>query len=878
MRSRFYAGVAFAALIMPAAAFAQSTGTLEAEGEGEDVVVTGSRGPTTISGVQIPDSPKARAVITQELIERRAPGQTILDTINLIPGVSFTNSDAYGSSGGQIRIRGFDGNRIALTFDGIPLNDSGNYAIYSNQQLDPELIEQVNVNFGSADVDSPTAAASGGTINYRSLMPTDKLGAMVVYSHGTNDMNRVFGMLNTGVFTSFGTKAWLSASSQRYDQFRGPGEIYKQQYNGKIYQPIGSNGDFVALAAHYNQNRANFYSNPTYANIRTRLGTQAGGTDLPNTAAPTTGSAANPFTLDLNKSQYDYVFGDTSSTYLYDATCDQQSNPGGPGSQTDRNTCNNVYSTAFNPSNTGNVRLNSRFGITDKLLFTLDGAYSFTRANGGGSSLLAETDNNATSASGTYAQQYQQVLGRLGAGIAPGVDLNKDGDLADFVRVYSPSNTRTQRFTAIAGLRYQFDENNLVRIAYTWDRARHRQTGEAQLLSNNGMPLTPFSALDGKGQSPVLDAAGNVFNKRDRLSYAILHQISGEYRGQFFDDALKVALGVRAPFFRRNLTNNCYTIGGQSSDAYCTSQTAAQVAALDLANGTSTNFGAPYKNRIKTYDAVLPNVGATYNLTSTISAFASYSKGISVPRTDNLYGFDDVTISPVAALEPEKTDSYDLGLRYTSSLIQAQVAAWKIDYKNRIISTTTILEGGGTISTDRNVGSVKSKGIDASLGIRPDRHFSLYSFASYTKAELQNDATNTLTGEVIVPTAGKFVVETPKWQYGGRAQFDLEPVSVGIQAKHTGSRWVTDINDLKAAGYTLVDLDARLDLSFAGLDRTFFQLNVSNLLKERYFSNLSTASNAFPYQVGTATPVSAGSPRLTFGAPRTFIGSIHFEF
>lgn len=872
MRTNLLLGVAAVALFTPAAAFAQSTGTVEAE-EGNDIVVTGSRGPVTIDGIQVPDTPKARAVLTQELIERRAPGQTILDTINLVPGVSFTNSDAYGSSGGQIRIRGFDGNRIALTFDGIPLNDSGNYAIYSNQQLDPELIDQVNVNFGSADVDSPTAAASGGTVNYRSLVPKDKIGAVGVYSHGTNDMNRAFVLLNTGVLTSFGTKAWLSASTQKYDQFRGPGTIYKQQYNGKVYQPIGSNGDFIAVAAHYNQNRANFYSNPTYANIRTRLGAAA---TLPNTTAPTTGSAATPYTLDLSKRDYDLVFDDPSGTYRYDYNCDLLSNPGGAGSQTDRNSCNNVYATAFNPSNTGNVRVNSRFELSQKLLFTFDGAYSFTRANGGGSTLLAETDASATSANGSYTQQYAQALGRLGAGLQSGVDLNGDGDRADFVRVYFPSNTRTQRFTAIAGLRYQLDESNLIRIAYTWDRARHRQTGEAQLLSNEGRPLDPFSALDNKGASPVRDAAGNIFNKRDRLSYAILHQISGEYRGGFFGDALKVTLGVRAPFFRRNLTNNCYTIAGQSSDAYCTSQTSAQVAAFDAAN-TSIALGAPYKGRIKTYNEVLPNVGFTFGATDAVSAFGSYSKGISLPRTDNLYGFDDVTISPVSAVEPERSDSFDLGLRFTNRMVQAQVAGWYSRFKNRIISSTVLLEGGGTLSVDRNVGDVKSHGIDASVAVRPVQWFSLYGFGSYTIARLQQDATDPLSGRVLVPTSGKFVVETPKWQYGGRAQADFGAVSVGLQAKHTGDRWVTDVNDLKAAGYTLVDLDARLGLGFAGMERTFLQLNVSNLLKERYFSNLSTVSNAFPYTIG-GTTTNAGGPRLTFGAPRTFIGSIHFEF
>ena len=58
----------------------------------------------------------------------------MLDSINVIPGVTFTNNDAYGSAGGQLTIRGFSSDRISLTFDGIPLNDSGNYAIYSNQQ------------------------------------------------------------------------------------------------------------------------------------------------------------------------------------------------------------------------------------------------------------------------------------------------------------------------------------------------------------------------------------------------------------------------------------------------------------------------------------------------------------------------------------------------------------------------------------------------------------------------------------------------------------------------------------------------------------------------------------------------------------------------
>src|SRR5215218_1001572 len=181
---------------MPTAAFAQSTGTVTTEEE-KEIVVTGTRALQSVDGIAVPDTTKAKGLITQELIAKQSPGQTILNVVNLIPSVNFTNSDPYGSSGGNIRIRGFDGNRISLTFDGLPLNDSGNYAIFSNQQLDPELVEQVNVGLGVTDVDSPTASAAGGTVNYRTLIPSKEMGARVSASIGDFDYHRVFGMFQT---------------------------------------------------------------------------------------------------------------------------------------------------------------------------------------------------------------------------------------------------------------------------------------------------------------------------------------------------------------------------------------------------------------------------------------------------------------------------------------------------------------------------------------------------------------------------------------------------------------------------------------------------------------------------------------------------------
>ena len=190
MRTKLFAGVAFAALMIPASALAQSTGTIDFEEGSEEIVVTGSRAQNGVNGIVVPDTTKTRGVLNQEFIQRQAPGQSVNDLINQLPGVSYTNNDPFGSSGGSLNIRGFESSRISQTFDGIPLNDTGNYAIYGNQQLDPELIEQVNVNMGTTDVDSPTAGATGSTVNYRTRNPGEEFGVKLIGSAGDFDFFR----------------------------------------------------------------------------------------------------------------------------------------------------------------------------------------------------------------------------------------------------------------------------------------------------------------------------------------------------------------------------------------------------------------------------------------------------------------------------------------------------------------------------------------------------------------------------------------------------------------------------------------------------------------------------------------------------------------
>ncbi len=788
--------VSTASAMVAAPAAAQSTGS--ADFDNENVIIVSGARSTDVGGVDIPESPKAKVQIGSELISRQNPGQTINDTLNLVPGVSFTNNDPFGSLGGSFTIRGFSSDRISQTFDGVPLNDSGNYALYTNQMLDPEIIEYATVSLGSTDVDSPTASAAGGTINIRSKVPDDEFGVLTSMTYGNiiargnpgdRMMYRFFGKIETGEITAGGLKAYVTASRTENDSvFSNYGGVDKQQYNAKIFQPLGDNGDFVSIAGHYNQNRNNFNGSPAFF----------GGIETYSIQEP-------------EDRFYDLFDGTPCTVDVPQA-----------GVQDGYNSCGTPFERRYNPSNTGNIRGNSRFTLGDSLTLTVDPSFQYVKANGGGTSIgfegfspdgytggIFQTDPRNPQRNNRSTQYY----------FFGGVDLNGDGDTLDYVNILSPSHTQTRRYGVIANLIYDIDDNNRVRLAYTFDRARHRQTGTAGSLQLNGEPFDVFPIND-----PLLDINGVAPQKRDRLSYATLNQVSAEYRGEFGD--LVAQIGVRAPFFTRDLNQYCVTTD-TSGNVNCIN------GATDIADYVAANPGtlAPTSAKYK-YDKLLPNVGLTYTF-GDASVFASYAKNLSVPGTDTLYGSLLAGVAPT----PETSDSFDLGLRYQSGNIQAQVSGWFNRYNNRLASAyDPVLDRTVT----RNLGTVDKYGVDGSISWKPADPFLIYLFGSYLKSDIKDDVQTGATS--FAETAGKREAGAPKYTLGARVQADLGPVELGAQVKRTGMRYLNDINTVELPGYTVADLDARLSLGYfdEDFDKAYFQVNITNLFDEVYIGSAST--------------------------------------
>ena len=816
-KSIILAGTALTMLFVTNAALAQSTGTDAAE---TTVVVTGKRGPKSIDGALTKENvAKSRSTVTQEYIKSQAPGQTILQTVNLIPGVNFTNNDAYGSSGGNIRIHGFDGPRISLTFDGIALNDTGNYAIYSNQQLDPELIESASVNQGTTDVDSPTASAAGGTVAYKTVRPTSTFGVNLDGSLGNNNYSRYFVMLNTGDIAGF--KSYLTYSRTQYDKFKGPGKIDKTQYNGMIRRDFGDQGDFFSLAANWNVNR-----NASYRAL-----------------------TVDQFKADPNLD--------------YDLTCSLPA--AAAGSAQISAGCANFYGQRVNPSDTGNLRASFKYHVLQNLVFTFDPSFQYVLANGG-----TQTEN---------VKETDSRLDHDGTdSTGVGVDLNGDGDKLDTVTLWRPSTTNTHRWGLTSSLIWDLNDNNRIRGAYTLDYGRHRQTGAFGYLNADGTPVDVFGGRDNEANS-VNDVSGDVLQNRNRFSIAKLEQFALEYRGQFLDDKLTVNIGVRQPKLTRDLNNYCYQPSGGDFPR-CTSEATTGTATASgnvlLIGGGATQYIPPI-HFVKQYKKTLPNLGASFALTDAQSVYISYAEELSAPRTDNLYkysraaGAGSPLVTSIA--DPETTKTTDFGYRFQTGTVLLSTAVWNTKFHNRIVTT---YDPDTLLSVDRNVGDVDQYGWDGQVGWQVIPTLSLYGSASYNHSKLLNDLQ--LTATTFLPTKGKKLVETPDWTYSGRVQWDVIPsIKVGLQGKYVGKRFISDINDAAVDAYTVYDADLTWDLPFPGKG-TQFLLNILNLTDESYLGSLGSVNNVNPVNVGVPTLKAGSNPTHFVGSPRTVMMTLKTAF
>jgi iron complex outermembrane receptor protein len=118
------------------------------------------------------NAPKARSTITAEELAKQRPTGNAYEALELMPAVNSYNYDSTGLFGGGLTLRGFNSDQIGATVNGVPVNDSGSFAVYPQEYVDQENTCTQFVTQGSTDVDSPQIGATGGNFGITTCDPS----------------------------------------------------------------------------------------------------------------------------------------------------------------------------------------------------------------------------------------------------------------------------------------------------------------------------------------------------------------------------------------------------------------------------------------------------------------------------------------------------------------------------------------------------------------------------------------------------------------------------------------------------------------------------------------------------------------------------------
>jgi catecholate siderophore receptor len=237
---------------------------------------------------------------------------------------------------------------------------------------------------------------------------------------------------------------------------------------------------------------------------------------------------------------------------------------------------------------------------------------------------------------------------------------------------------------------------------------------------------------------------------------------------------------------------------------------------------------------VRTDDLWSPRVGLIIKPVPEASLYASYTRSFLPQSGDQFIGLDLTS----AALEPELFDNYEIGAKWDiTPTLSLTAAIFRLDRSN----TRAAGPVAGTVVL---TGAQRSSGVEIGLTGKLTSAWQVALGYARIKAEI-NETTS-------AAPAGRAVAQVPRRQLSLWNRYDVsDRIGLGLGLYHQSSSFASISNATRLPAYTRID--AALFVTIAdGIDA---QVNIENLLGERYFPNAHNDNN-----ISTGAPTNA---RLT---------------
>ncbi len=272
-------------------------------------------------------------------------------------------------------------------------------------------------------------------------------------------------------------------------------------------------------------------------------------------------------------------------------------------------------------------------------------------------------------------------------------------------------------------------------------------------------------------------------------------------------------------------------------------------------------------------DFFLPQVGVLYRLGGGNEIFASFTQNQRAFTAAATTGPFATSAAGFAALrdriEPEQTNTYELGFRFGEGQITGVVAAYLVNFQNRLLA---IPQGPGIVGNAAllsNVGDVRSIGAEIGLQWQPVPDFTVTGSYAYNENTYRDDVINQ-AGVVVQRIAGRTVVDSPESIANLELAYDNGQFYARGNANYTSERFFTFSNDRSVEGRVLVDalIGFRLQSDNRFINGLALEVTATNLFDEEFVGTIG--SNGFGF--------SGDNQTLLAGAPQQFFVTLRKDF
>ena len=201
---RLFPWLALSAILVPGippSALAQDTKEVVEEDSEELETTPAIEDTITVLGIRAGDElPVTKTNLDAQQIDTLSFGQDVPQLLQYTPAMTWYSDSGIGSNYSYFSMRGIQQTRINMTFDGAPLNDPAEHAVYFNNFHDfTNTVDSIQVQrgVGTSSVGSPSF---GGSVNFASSPPAQDRSGDLSLALGSYDTKRASFGYESGVF------------------------------------------------------------------------------------------------------------------------------------------------------------------------------------------------------------------------------------------------------------------------------------------------------------------------------------------------------------------------------------------------------------------------------------------------------------------------------------------------------------------------------------------------------------------------------------------------------------------------------------------------------------------------------------------------------